>query len=112
MDLPFQPAGFFETLPEPEPEPKMCSYSLLLLRDILSDREFLVDSGASVSMGPGPKSDSSDGVGLLTADGSPMICSGTKIVPLRFSCGAGSKVYTWTFQLAPVSVPLLRANFL
>ena len=112
MDLPFQPAGFFETLPEPEPEPKMCSYSLLLLRDILSDREFLVDSGASVSMFPGPKSDSSDGVGLLTADGSPMICSGTKIIPLRFSCGAGSKVYTWTFQLAPVSVPLLRANFL
>ena len=80
VDLPFQPAGFFNTLPEPEPEPKMCSYSLLFLRDILSDREFLVDSGASVSVFPGPKSNSSDGVRLLTADGSPMICSGTKII--------------------------------
>ena len=63
-------------------------------------------------MFPGPKSDSSDGVRLLTADGSLMVCSGTKIIPLQFSCGAGSKVYTWTFQLAPVSVPLLRADFL
>ena len=41
-----------------------------------------------------------------------MVCSDTKIIPLRFSCGAGSKVYTWMFQLAPVSVPLLGADFL
>ena len=41
-----------------------------------------------------------------------MVCSGTKIIPLRFSCGSGSKVYTWKFQLAPVSVPLLGADFL
>ena len=82
VELPFQPAGFFDALPEPEPEPEMCSYSLLFLKDIFSDREFLVDSGASVSVFPGPKSTSSDGVRLLTADGSPMICSGTKIIPL------------------------------
>ena len=90
----------------------MCSYFLLFLKDILSDREFLVDSGASVSVFPGPKSTSSDKVRLLTADGSLMICSGTKIIPLQFSCCSGSKVYTWTFQLAPVSVPLLGADFL
>ena len=114
VDLPFQPAGFFDELPEPEPEPgpELCSFSLLFLKDILSDREFLVDSGASVSVFPGPKSTSSNGVRLLTADGSPMICSGTKIIPLRFSCGSGSKVYTWTFQLAPVSVLLLGVDFL
>ena len=41
-----------------------------------------------------------------------MVCSGTKIIPLRFSCGSGSKFYTWTFQLAPVSVSLLGADFL
>ena len=41
-----------------------------------------------------------------------MICSGTKMIPLQFSCGANSKVYTWTFQLTPISVPLLGANFL
>ena len=76
-------------------------FYLLFLRDILSDREFWVNLGASVSVFPGPRSDSSDGVRLLTADGSQMVCSGTKIIPLRFSCGAGSKVYTWMFQLAP-----------
>ena len=41
-----------------------------------------------------------------------MFRSGSCIIPLRFSCGSGSKVYTWTFQLAPVSVPLLGADFL
>ena len=112
VELPFQPAGFFNELPDPEPEPEFCSFSLLFLRDILSDREFLVDSGASVSVFPGPKSTSSEGVRLLTADGTPMVCSGTKIIPLRFSCGSGSKVYSWKFQLAPVSVPLLGADFL
>ena len=72
VDLPFQPAGFFEPTPEPEPvqEPKLCSYSLLFLRDVLSDREFLVNSGASVSVFLGPTSDSTNGVCLLTADGS------------------------------------------
>ena len=43
---------------------------------------------------------------------SPMVCSGTKSIPLRFSCGKDSKVYTWMFQLAPVSVPLFGADFL
>ena len=41
-----------------------------------------------------------------------MLCSGTRIIPFRFSCGSGSKVHTWNFQLAPVSVPLLGADFL
>ena len=82
VELSFQPAGFLDALPEPEPEPEMCSYSLMFLKDILSDREFLVYSCASVSMFPGLKSTSSDGVRLLTADGSPMICSGNKIIPL------------------------------
>ena len=60
----------------------------------------------------GPKSASVDEVCLLTADGSPMVCSGSRIIPLQFSCGSGSKVYMWNFQLAYVSVPLLGADFL
>ena len=60
----------------------------------------------------GPRSSSDNGVCLLTADGSLLVCSGTRLIPLRFSCGSGSKVYIWNFQLAPVSVPLLRADFL
>ena len=41
-----------------------------------------------------------------------MVCSGSCIIPLRFSCGSGSNVYSWNFQLAPVSVLLLGADFL
>ena len=91
---------------------KISSPSLLFIQDILSGRDFLVDSGASVSVFPGPSSSSVDGFRLLTADGSPMYCSGSRLIPLRFSCGSRSKVYTWKFQLAPVSVPLLGADFL
>ena len=89
--------------------PPSCS---LALQDILSDREFLVDSGASVSVFSGPRLSSDDGVRLLTAHRSPMLCSGSCLIPLRFSCRSGSRVYTRNFQLAPVSIPLLGADFL
>ena len=108
MDTSVQPAGpSVVTAPE-----EFCSSTLMFVKDILSDREFLVDSGASVSVFLGPKSSSVDGVRRLTADGSSMFCSGSRLIPLRFSCGSGSRVYTWNFQLAPVSIPLLGADFL
>ena len=71
---------------------EFCSSTLLFLKEILSDCEFLVDSGASVSVFLGSRSSSGDGVRLLTADVSQMVCSGTCLIPLRFSCGSGSKV--------------------
>ena len=37
-----------------------------------------------------------------------MYCSGTRIIPLCF----GSKSYDWKFHLAPVSTPILGADFL
>ena len=108
VDTSVQPAG-----PSVATAPgEFCSPTLLFVKDILSDREFLVDSRASVSVFPGPRSSSVDGVRLLTADGSSMFCSGSRLIPLRFSCGSGSRVYTWNFQLAPVSIPLLGADFL
>ena len=107
MDSSIQPAGATVA-----PLDEICCPSLLFVRDILSGREFLVDSGASVSVFPGPSSSSGDGFRLLTADGSPIFCSGSRLIPLRFSCGSRSRVYTWEFQLAPVSVPLLGADFL
>ena len=108
VDTPIQPAD----PPVASAPEEFCSSTLLFLKDTLSNPEFLVDSGASVSVFPGPRSSSDDGVCLLTADGSPMVCSGTPLIPLHFSCGSGSRVYTWNFQLAPVSGPLLRADFL
>ena len=64
-----QPAGPVPNLvpalvPAPIPE-ELCCSSLLFLRDILSDREFLVNSGASVSVFPGLKFTSINGVHLL-----------------------------------------------
>ena len=37
-----------------------------------------------------------------------MYCSGTRIIPLRF----GLKSFDWKFHLAPVSTPILGADFL
>ena len=108
MDTPVQPAG----PPVASAQEEFCSFTLLFLKEILSNHEFLVDSGASISVFLGPRSSDDDGVCLLTAEGSPMIWCGTCIIPLRFSCSSGSKVYTWNFQLAHVSVPLLGADFL
>ena len=107
MDSDIQPAGATAA-----PFDEISCPSLLFVRDILSGQDFLVDSGASVSVFPGSSSSSSDGFRLLNADGSPIFCSGSRLIPLRFSCGSRAKVYTWKFQLAPVSVPLLGADFL
>ena len=84
------------------------SSSLLYLHDSLSNRRFLVDSGASISVFPAPPSTTVSGVKLLTADGSTVSCSGSRIIPLKF----GSSSFQWLFQLAPVAVPILGADFL
>ena len=52
-------------------------------------------------MFPGPRSDSSDGVSLLTADGSHRVCSGTKIIPQLL---ASVPVLTHPEPGAPVSL--------
>lgn len=71
-----------------------------------------MDTGASVSVFPhhGPRlpSTSESSIKLLTADGTPMQCSGTRTIPLRF----GTRRFEWVFQLAPVQVPILGADFL
>ena len=117
-EIPVQPACP-SSAPAPPSTPvlapvreEVCCSSHNFLREILSDREFLVDSGASDSVFPGPKSASVERVCLLTADGSPMVCSGSQIIPFRFSCGSRSKVYSRNFQLTPVSVPQLGENFI
>ena len=79
VKTPVQPAG---SPPLASALEEFCNSTLIFLQDILSYHEFLVDSGASVSGFPGPRSSSPDKVYLLTADGSPMICSGSLIIPL------------------------------
>ena len=85
------------------------SSPLVYLQDSLSSRRFLIDSGASVSVFPAPRSSStSSGVKLLTADGSSLTCSGSRLIPLLF----GAHRFEWPFQLAPVAIPILGADFL
>ena len=85
------------------------SSPLIYLQDSLSSRRFLIDSGASVSVFPDPGSSGEDsGVKLLTADGSSLSCSGSRVIPLGF----GNHRFECPFQLAPVAVPILGADFL
>ena len=70
--------------------------SLIYLQDLLSSRRFLIDSGDSVSVFMASPLTSSSGVWLVTADGSSLTCSGSRIIPLRF----GSNRFDWLFQLA------------
>ena len=67
MEIPIQPASsILVSIPASVSEEVCCS-SLLFLKDILSDRDFLVDSEASVSVFPGPASTSSNkGIFWLT----------------------------------------------
>ena len=82
--------------------------SLIYLLDLLSSRRFLIDSGASVSVFPAPPSASGSVVRLVTAYGSSLTCSSSRVIPLRF----GSHRFDWPFQLAPVSLSILGADFL
>ena len=80
------------------------SSPLIYLQDSLSSRRFLVDSGTSVSVFPDPGSSGEDsGVKLLTADGSALSCSSSRVFPLRF----GIHRFKWPFQQAPVAIPIL-----
>ena len=89
-ETPVQPAG---SPPVASALEDFCSSSLIFLKDILSNREFLVDSGAYVSVFPGSKSLSVDGVPLLTADGLPMFCSGFPGSTLSVSPAAPAPMY-------------------
>ena len=85
------------------------SSPLIYLQDSLSSRRFLIDAGASVSVFPDPGSSGEDsGVKLLTADGSSLTCSGSWVIPLCF----GNHRFEWPFQLDPVTIPILGADFL
>ena len=83
------------------PVGSICS-SLIFLQDELFGCQFLIETRASVF--PAPVSFASSSVRLLTADGSLLFCFGSRIIPLRFG--------SWLFQLAPVSFPILGADFL
>ena len=82
---------------------------LLRLLDDFSGLEFLVDTGACVSLFPHVSAEaSSPDRRLRTADGSPLPTYGSRLLRLSF---AGRR-FAWRFLLAPVQFPILGWDFL
>ena len=84
---------------------------LLFLCDTVSKRQFLVDTGAEVSVLPATGLDRrtrQTGPPLLAANGSSIGTYGTRTLSLHFA----SNTYQWKFVIAEVSRPLLGADFL
>lgn len=84
---------------------------LLFLSDAITKRQFLVDTGAEVSVLPATGLDRRTckmGPKLLAANGSPIRTYGTRTLSLHFACNT----YRWKFVIADVSRPLLGADFL
>ena len=86
---------------------------LFSLWDKISGRQFLVDTGAEISVIPATASDKRNthdkqGPLLSAANGTTIKTYGSRIVPLQFA----SKGYQWSFTVADVSRPLLGADFL
>ena len=81
---------------------------LIYLQDVLSNRNFLVDTGASRSVFPHHSSAAPTGPRLLMADGRPTKAWGSRTLPLQF----GNRRFQFSFLLADVDRPILGADFL
>lgn len=84
---------------------------LLFIRDSISGRRFLCDTGAQRSVLPASRLDiitDSHGPPMEAANGSPIRTYGTRSVELCF----GGQHFSWDFVTAKVAVPLLGADFL
>ena len=79
------------------------STRLLFIRDALSGREFLCDTGAQRSVLPATVEDTAPGV-----HGPQLRTYGTKTADLCF----GAQRFRWDFVTADISFPLLGADFL
>ena len=81
---------------------------LLYVHDDCSGFDFLVDTGAAVSLFPHSSKTPPSPSNLRTADGSPLPTWGTR----RMKLNLGGKEYAWNFLLAPVDRPILGWDFL
>ena len=82
--------------------------SLFYVHDDLSGRDFLVDTGACVSLFPHRSADPPTRRDLCTADGSFLPAWGLRRVNVVF----GGKSFCWRFLLAAVDTPILGMDFL
>ena len=80
----------------------------LLLRDSLSGLDFLVDTGASLSILPHTSNQAVRGPKLLGVDGSPIAAWGFRKTRVQF----GQHKFEFNFLLAAVATPILGFDFL
>ena len=81
---------------------------LIHMLDQVSNRCFLVDTGASYSILPHRSSLPASGPKLFGPAGQPIPCWGDRLVQLRFQ----DQDFSWKFLLADVAFPILGVDFL
>ena len=90
------------------------SSSGFFIKDALSGRKFLVDTGAFCSLFPATALDKTrplprtPNIKLIAANGSNIPMYGTRTISIQ----ASGRSFTWDFILADVKTPLLGADFL
>ena len=90
------------------PPAKPSASPLFYLKDSLSGRLFLVDTGAAASVFPHRSDSPPSDLRLTAANGKGIASWGSRTLLLRFD----SKRYEWPFLLAAVDRPILGADFL
>jgi hypothetical protein len=80
---------------------------LLHLQDTVSQRRFLVDTGASYSILPHTSTSPVEGPNLTGPSGTAIRCWGERKLSLSFD----GRPFTWTFLLADVSFAILGVDF-
>ena len=83
---------------------------LLYIQDLKSNRRFLVDTGAEISVIP-PTSTQRNSVSnktLLAANGTIIQTFGTTALNINFGMGRN---FPWTFEIADVKSPIIGADF-
>ena len=87
--------------------------NLIFIKDQASGASFLVDTGASVSLIPGPASPSSTAPPLSTADGSPLATGKERRTCLVLRNETGIDIsFPWNFPEGEVAGPILGNDFL
>ena len=84
---------------------------LVHLRDLITKKNFLIDSGAEISVIPATKMDwvKEDHSTLSAANGSPINTYGEKLMIIDIGLG---RKFSWPFIVADVSYPIIGADFL
>jgi len=84
----------------------------VFLTDKFSGAKFLADSGAVVSIFPGPVSSSASVPSLKSLNGSQIRTGGERRLRIAFSHKGGIQTFSWDFVVGQVECPVLGTDFL